>query len=111
MDDLSTSVGETAERTVSRARELAEDTVEQTKKVGRDIGKRGRAAAADGAHELGRLAREQASTARDAVYQQGARAGEYLTQRLNDYPFAALIAAGAIGFGIAYLLGAGRSSD
>src|SRR5829696_9591150 len=32
------------------------------------------------------------------------RAGEYLTRNVNEYPLAALMVAGAIGYGVAYLV-------
>ena len=34
----------------------------------------------------------------DALYQQGARAGKYLTRNVHEYPFEALLIAGAIGY-------------
>jgi|HubBroStandDraft_3_1064219.scaffolds.fasta_scaffold743086_1 ElaB/YqjD/DUF883 family membrane-anchored ribosome-binding protein len=56
------------------------------------------------AQELAQRAREQASTAIDALYRQGTRAGEYLTRNVNEYPLAALLIAGAIGYGLGYLI-------
>jgi hypothetical protein len=38
------------------------------------------------------------------VYEQGRRAGEYLTRNVNEYPLAAVLIAGAIGYGIGYLI-------
>jgi ElaB/YqjD/DUF883 family membrane-anchored ribosome-binding protein len=64
-------------------------TVEKVKSMVRDIGDQ---------------AREQASTAGDALYRQGQRTGEYLTQNVNEYPLAALLIAGIIGYGLAYLI-------
>ena len=52
---------------------------------------------------------EQASAATDVVYEQGRRAGEYLTRNVNEYPLAAVLVAAAIGYGIGYLIH-GRSS-
>jgi ElaB/YqjD/DUF883 family membrane-anchored ribosome-binding protein len=56
------------------------------------------------AQELGRRAREQASMASDALYQQGARAGKYLTRNVHQYPFQALPVAGLIGYGLGFLI-------
>ena len=56
------------------------------------------------AQELAQRVREQASMATDALYQQGTRAGEYLSRNVNEYPLAALLIAGAIGYGLAYLI-------
>ncbi len=39
----------------------------------------------------------QASAASDALYQQSARAGEYMTRNVNQYRLPALLIAGAIG--------------
>ena len=44
---------------------------------------------------------------REQLYQQGARAGEYLTENVKAYPLTALWVAGAIGYGIAFLIHAG----
>ena len=56
------------------------------------------------AQELAQRVREQASMATDALYRQGTRAGEYLTRNVNEYPLVALLIAGAIGYGLAYLI-------
>ena len=53
---------------------------------------------------LWRRAREQANVAGDVLYRQGQRAGEYLTQNVNEYPLTALLIAGMIGYGMAYLI-------
>jgi ElaB/YqjD/DUF883 family membrane-anchored ribosome-binding protein len=75
--------------------------------MARDVGEQARAAAADAgatAQDLARRGREQAAAASDALYQQGMRAGEYLTENVNEYPLTALLIAGAIGYGIAFLI-------
>ena len=46
----------------------------------------------------------QASAATGAVYQQSARAGEYLTRNVNRYPLTAMVVASAIGYLTAYLI-------
>ena len=46
----------------------------------------------------------QASAASDALYQQSARAGQYVTRNVNQYPLPALLIAGAIGYLTAYLM-------
>jgi hypothetical protein len=56
------------------------------------------------AQELAQRTREQASTATDVLYQQGTRAGEYLSRNVNEYPLPALLIAGAIGYGLGYLI-------
>lgn len=48
-------------------------------------------------------AQDLARRAREQTYEQGARAGEYLTRNVNEYPLTALLVAGAIGYGMGYL--------
>ena len=85
----------------------AGQTVEQAKTMVRNIGDQARAAAADPvatAQELARRARDQAGAAGDVLYRQGQRAGEYLTENVNEYPLTALLIAGVVGYGLAYLI-------
>src|SRR5260221_10089419 len=87
--------------------ELAGDVIEQTRATVRNLSEQASAAIADPgatAKELARRAREQAAMASDVLYQQGTRAGEYLTRNVNEYPLAALLIAGAVGYGLAYLI-------
>jgi ElaB/YqjD/DUF883 family membrane-anchored ribosome-binding protein len=51
----------------------------------------------------------QATAASDALYQQSARAGQYVTRNVNQYPLPALLIAGAIGFLAAYLMQTARN--
>jgi hypothetical protein len=51
----------------------------------------------------------QASAASDALYQQSARAGQYVTRNVNRYPLPALLIAGAIGYLTAYLMHIARN--
>ncbi|SRR6266851_1798735 len=51
-----------------------------------------------------RNAGDQASAAGDALYQQSARAGRYVTSNVNHYPLPALLIASAIGYLTAYLI-------
>lgn len=48
-------------------------------------------------------ATDLARRAGEQTYEQGARAGQYLTRNVNEYPLAALLIAGAVGYGMAYL--------
>lgn len=80
---------------------------EQAASMARNLGEQARSAvssASENAGELARRAREQASAASETLYQQGAKAGEYLSRNVNEYPLASLLIAGAIGYGIAYLI-------
>lgn len=87
--------------------EQAGTSLDQARTMARNLGEQARSAMADPsatAQELARRAREQAAMATDAVYQQGTRAGEYLSRNVNEYPLAALLIAGAVGYGLAYLI-------
>jgi ElaB/YqjD/DUF883 family membrane-anchored ribosome-binding protein len=71
-----------------------------------NLGEQARSTIADAgatAQALARRGREQAAMASDVLYQQGARAGEYLTRNVSQYPLSALLLAGAIGLGLGYL--------
>jgi ElaB/YqjD/DUF883 family membrane-anchored ribosome-binding protein len=109
--DVARHVGETAldegRQQAQKAGAMASNMMEQAKAMARDVGEQARAAAADPgatAQDLARRAREQAAVASDALYQQGMRAGEYLTENVNEYPLTALLLAAAIGYGIAFLI-------
>ena len=99
--------GSTANQVMEQAKTTANQAMEQAKTMARNIGDQAAAAAADPtatAQELARRARDQAGAAGDVLYRQGQRAGEYLTQNVNEYPLTALLIAGMIGYGLAYLV-------
>src|SRR5205823_4650438 len=78
-------------------------TIEQAKTMARNVGEQAWSAATSAgtaAQDLARRAREQTGGVIDPLYQQGARAGEYLTRNVNEYPLAALLVAGAVGYGL-----------
>ena len=109
--DVARHVGTTAleegRQQAQKVGAMASDTMEQAQGMARDVGEQARAAAADAgatAQDLARRAREQAAAASDVLYEQGKRAGEYLTENVNEYPLTALLIAGAIGYGIAFLI-------
>jgi hypothetical protein len=67
------------------------------------------ASGTEAARDIANRAREQAGPAARAVYDQGARAGEYVARNVHEYPATALLVAAAVGYGLAYLLHAGGS--
>jgi ElaB/YqjD/DUF883 family membrane-anchored ribosome-binding protein len=101
-----------------QTKELAQDAREEAKPVLRNL----QASAGDAVNKMSDLARkasnvglQTASQAGDAIqgvarevgsqaYQQGARAQGYVTQFVMEQPLAALLVAGAIGYGLAYLM-------
>jgi len=85
-------------------------TLEQAKTIARNVGEQARSMAStatDTAQDLARRAREQT----DTLYQQGTQASEYLARNVNEYPLTALLVAGAIGYGLGYLIHSGWTSD
>jgi ElaB/YqjD/DUF883 family membrane-anchored ribosome-binding protein len=87
--------------------------VEQGIALVRSAGGRAWSAASDtgaAARDLPRRARDQASAARGAIYQQGARTGEYLTGNLDRHPMTALLIAGAVGFLTGFLIHASSAN-
>ena len=95
------------DRAREQTQELAGDAMERTRATVRNLSEQVRAAMADPgatAQELARRGREQAAMASDVLYQQGTRAGEYLNRNINEYPRAAVLIAGAVGYGLAYLI-------
>jgi ElaB/YqjD/DUF883 family membrane-anchored ribosome-binding protein len=89
-------------------------TLEQAKTMARNVGEQARTVASTAtttAQDLARRAREQTSAATDTLYQQGAQASEYLTRNVNQYPLTALLIAGAIGYGLGYLIHSGWTSQ
>lgn len=96
--------GEPANTAMSMAQENSAEALEQGKTMAREFGERARVAAASTAQDLARRGREQAAAAGEVIYRQGARAGEYLTRNVNEYPLSALLIAGAIGYAVGYLI-------
>src|SRR5689334_5167761 len=84
------------------ARDMANRAAEQARSA--------MAQAGETAQDLANRAREQAGPAAQAVYDQGARAGEYVTRNVHQYPTTALLIAAAVGYGLAYLIHGGGSS-
>jgi hypothetical protein len=70
----------------------ATQAIEQTTAIARSVG-------------------DQASATTSVIYQQGARAGEYLTRNVNRHPLTALLVAGTIGYLTAYLIHPRQPSD
>jgi hypothetical protein len=87
------------------------DAMGQVTSLVRNAGEQAWSAASNAggtAQEMARQARDQVS---GALTGSSARAGEYLTRNVNEYPLAALLVAGAIGYGVAYLFHNSWESD
>jgi ElaB/YqjD/DUF883 family membrane-anchored ribosome-binding protein len=97
-----TTAGATLSGATETARDMANRAAEQARSA--------MAKAGETAQDLASRAREQAAPAAQAVYDQGARAGEYVASNVHQYPTTALLIAAAVGYGLAYLIhGSGGS--
>ena len=67
-------------------------------------GSKAAAQAGEIAQDVARQVGTQASQAATALYQQGTAAGNYVTRYTAEQPWTALLAAAAIGYGLAYLV-------
>jgi ElaB/YqjD/DUF883 family membrane-anchored ribosome-binding protein len=119
-EDVVSDATERVENTVTNLGAKVQDNVDQSKSVLRDLQES--AAAADKTADLARkvstagaqavdavqgAARDvgnQASQAASTVYEQGARAGGTVSRYTAEQPLTALVVAGVIGYGLAYLI-------
>jgi ElaB/YqjD/DUF883 family membrane-anchored ribosome-binding protein len=69
-----------------------------------EAGKQAVAQAGELVQGAARQAGDQATQAATDLYQQGSRAGDFITQYAAEQPVTALLVAGAIGYGLAYLI-------
>jgi len=121
VSDATAKVEATVSDFAVKTEKIVQDKIEQGKPVLRDL-QASAGAAMDKAADLARkastagvqavdavqgVAREvgnQAGQAATTVYQQGARAGGYVSRYAAEQPLTALLIAGAIGYGLAYLI-------
>ena len=94
-----TTAGATLSGATETARDMANRAAEQARSA--------MAKAGETAQDLASRAREQAAPAAQAVYDQGARAGDYVASNVHQYPTTALLIAAAVGYGLAYLIHGG----
>ena len=98
---------------VEELQATAGDVVQQVKTVAQDFGEQAKstvANAGDMVHDFARQARDQVGPAADQLYQQGARARDALIRNVEQNPLLALLIAGAIGYGLSYLIPSMRSA-
>jgi ElaB/YqjD/DUF883 family membrane-anchored ribosome-binding protein len=125
VSDATAKVEDTVSDLAAKTEKAVQDKIDQGKPVLRDL-QAGAGAAID---KVGGLARDASSAgiqavaqASDAIqgaarelgskvdqaattaYQQGARAGGYVSRYAAEQPLTALLIAGAIGYGVAYLI-------
>ena len=121
VSDATEKVGNTVSDLGATAEKIVQDRVDQSKSVLRDL-QESAAAAVDKTADLARkvsapavhaadtiqgIARDvgnQVGQAASTVYDQGARAGGSVSRYTAEQPLTALVIAGAIGYGLAYLI-------
>jgi ElaB/YqjD/DUF883 family membrane-anchored ribosome-binding protein len=99
-------VQDTAHQSKSALRDLQESAaapVEKTADLARKVSTAG-AQAVDAVQAAARGVGNQASQAASTVYEQGARAGGSVSRYTAEQPLTVLLIAGAIGYGLAYLV-------
>ena len=98
---------------VEELQATAGDVVQQVKTAGQDFGEQAKSTVAnarDVVQDFARQVRDQVGPAADKLYQQGARAGDSLIRNVEQNPLFALLIAGAIGYGLSYLIPSLRSA-
>jgi ElaB/YqjD/DUF883 family membrane-anchored ribosome-binding protein len=89
-------VGAQIKPMLDQGKSIVQDLANQASEVGRQaVGQAG-----DLLHNVAPQAKEAASN----LYQRGSQSGEYVRQYAAEQPIAALLIAGAIGYGLAYLI-------
>jgi ElaB/YqjD/DUF883 family membrane-anchored ribosome-binding protein len=121
VSDATAKVGSAVTGLGATIGKLAQDGVDQSKSALRDLQETAAAAvdktadlarkvsapaaqAADTVQGIARDVGNQVGQAASTVYEQGARAGSSVTRYTAEQPLAALVIAGAIGYGLAYLI-------
>ena len=121
MSDATEKVGNKVSELGATAQKIVQDKVDQSKSVLRDLQESSAAAvdktadlarkvsapavqAADAVQGIARDVGNQVGQAASTVYQQGARAGGSVSRYTAEQPLTALLIAGAIGYGLAYLI-------
>jgi ElaB/YqjD/DUF883 family membrane-anchored ribosome-binding protein len=92
---------------VSDAAKNLKSGVTDAMETGSDLAGRAQAAAVEAGGKIQSAATETAKQVSDAAaktYAQGQRASEYVSRNTAEQPLLALLIAGAIGYGIAYML-------
>ena len=97
------AANEAAQRVSGEAQPALDQRKETVQNLGRQASEVGRQAVGQ-ASELFQNVAPQAKEAASNLYQRGSRSGEYVRQYAAEQPVAALLIAGAIGYGLAYLI-------
>jgi len=101
--NAATGITATAKNAIGEAKEKIEELREPAVAVLQEV-RSAAATAGETAQDLVHRARDQATAAVDTVHQQGRRASQYLSRNTEQNPLSALLIAGAVGYGLAYLM-------
>jgi ElaB/YqjD/DUF883 family membrane-anchored ribosome-binding protein len=114
VNDLATQVQKMAEEKIDQGNRVLRDlqasageAIETAAELARKASTAGVDAVTQASETIQGVAREagnQAGQAATAVYQQGARAGGYVSRYAAEQPLTALLIAGAVGYALAYML-------
>jgi ElaB/YqjD/DUF883 family membrane-anchored ribosome-binding protein len=92
---------------VDKGIDEAKDLTAAAGETAADLARKAQRATGQGVETIRDTAREttvQISDAAATAYRQGTQAADYVSQRTTEQPLLALLLAGAIGYGIAYLI-------
>jgi ElaB/YqjD/DUF883 family membrane-anchored ribosome-binding protein len=105
--DAAKQAGVAMQGKLDKGKAMIQDAQTSAATLARQASEAGRQAVAQ-AGELvqgaARQASNQATQAATNLYQQGSRAGDFISQYVAEQPVTALLVAGAIGYGLAYLI-------
>ncbi|HMD63428.1 MAG TPA: hypothetical protein VKF83_05570 [Stellaceae bacterium] len=105
--DIAQQAGASMEGKLDQGKAMMQDMQASAATLARQASEAGKQAVAQAGEVIQGAAREagnQATQAANNLYQQGSRAGDYITRYAAEQPLAALLVAGAIGYGLAYLI-------
>lgn len=95
-DEAGRQAGAEGQPVLDQGKSMVQDLANQASEVGRQaVGQAG---------DLLQNVAPQATEAASNLYQRGSQSGEYVRQYAAEQPIAALLIAGAIGYGLAYLV-------
>jgi ElaB/YqjD/DUF883 family membrane-anchored ribosome-binding protein len=101
--DAAKQAGTTMQGKLDQGKALIQDAQTSAATLARQASEAGRQAMTQ-AGEVAREAGNKATQAATNLYQQGSRAGDFISRYAAEQPVTALLVAGAIGYGLAYLI-------
>ena len=105
--DAAKQAGATTQGKLDQGKTIIQDAQTSAAALARQASEAGRQAMAQAGELVQGAAREvgnQATQVATNLYQQGSRAGDFISRYTAEQPVTALLVAGAIGYGLAYLI-------